>query len=98
VELPETRSPNAFQQMEGIQLGISPKGEYVIEGESVGANSALLERKLIEQLKLKQDKKIPLYILGDKMAPHQSVVTAMDVARKLGMTRIKIVTELTENS
>lgn len=97
VELPQTQSPNAHHQMNGIKLGIGPKGNYIVDGETIN-NAALLESKLRESVKLSKSKKTPLYILGDKMAPHQSVVTAMDTARKVGITRIKIVTEHTENS
>ena len=96
VELPLTQSPNAQQQMHGIELSIGPQGAYMIHGELIGTSVALLEGKLIEMFKQSQDETTPLYILGDKMAPYQSVVSAMDLARKIGITRIKIVTEYTE--
>ncbi len=89
IELPQTKTTHTAISSSGFELGIGPKGDYVVEGVSIGTSLNALE----EVLRAKAQPSEPLLLVGDKIAPHQSVVSAMDVASKLGITRIKIITE-----
>ena len=40
------------------------------------------------------EKSAPVIITADSAAPHQSVVTALDIAGRLGFTKVRITTEL----
>ena len=40
------------------------------------------------------DNSLPMIITADSAAPHQSVVTALDIAGRLGFTKVRITTEL----
>lgn len=95
IELPESGSQQAKATTQGLSLGISQQGTYQVQDQELGANVQALE--LVLQRWVTQNPGQPLLILGDKLAPHQSVVTAMDAAQRAGISRIKIVTEYQEN-
>ncbi len=93
VELPQTRTQHGSEVIQGVQLNISHLGEYMIGDELIAKDLSHLKSSLVSNFESLEGKNKLLYILGDRMAPHQSVVSAMDVAQKIGITRIKIVTE-----
>ena len=96
VDLPQTKSFKANQQMKGMELGITGRGDYIIDSVNLGSSPQNLERAInayMAKKGLNKESVGHLMILGDKMAPHQSIVNAMDVAQKLGLLKIKIVTE-----
>lgn len=93
VELPHTKSEQSSTGIEGIQLGITASGGYKVGDLDLGPDRAALQRYLTAAFAKLGDEEQQLYILGDKLAPHQSVVTAMDVAQSLGVVRIRIMTE-----
>ena len=92
IDLPEAVAEPATQNLDIIELIINSEGNYAINGrELVDTKAATLERALSEFSA--QAGKVPFQITGDAQTPHQSVVTAMDVAGRLGFKHISIASQ-----
>ncbi|WP_459206232.1 ExbD/TolR family protein [Pseudomonas sp. MLB6B] len=93
VELPESVSatPPTAESGRQVEITISAEGVYSV-------NNNLLPRSdldtLIEAVQRASDgdNKLPLLISADGKTPHQSVVTAMDAAGKLGFSQLRMTT------
>ena len=70
-----------------------PTGNMTLNGQSVPNDARGLSLALRQQLSGNTD--IPVTLSADAMTPHQYVVTAMDVAAQLNITRLTIATENT---
>jgi biopolymer transport protein ExbD len=78
-----------------IVLSVNSQGQYAvnktrIEGTSVGALAAVLGPLA--------SKEVTLVISADAQASHQSVVTAMEAARRTGLSQITFATQSSEPS
>lgn len=93
VELPEasTGAPAEADEGKRVDITISADGVYSV-------NNHLLPKSdlatLVEALQQESggDTKLPLWISADGKTPHQSVVTAMDAAGKLGFSQLRMTT------
>jgi len=73
-----------------IEITIDPKGQfYVNQQELITHDSATLMRTL--QKISDGSKDLPVIVSGDRNAPLQSMMTVMDVAAQLGMSRLSFV-------
>jgi len=71
---------------------IGAQGQYAVNGEALVSNDALTLRQAI--MKLAGDARdVPFVITADAQAAHQSVVTVMDVAGRLGFSQLSITTQ-----
>ena len=92
LDLPEADGHVEETVSEGIEILIGKNGDYTINGRQ------LINRQLITLMKALEDvslgnKEMPLTITADANASHQSVVTAMDAAGKIGFVHLKITTK-----
>tara|TARA_R110002074_G_scaffold142820_1_gene289471 strand:+ start:459 stop:881 length:423 start_codon:yes stop_codon:yes gene_type:complete len=92
LDLPEADGYVEETVSEGIEILIGKNGDYTINGRQ------LINRQLITLMKALEDvslgnKEMPLTITADANASHQSVVTAMDAAGKIGFVHLKITTK-----
>ena len=93
VELPESVSatPPSAESGRQVEITISAEGVYSV-------NNNLLPRSDLDTLidavqrASEGDNTLPLLISADGKTPHQSVVTAMDAAGKLGFSQLRITT------
>ncbi len=92
VELPEAEGAPATND-EALILNVDVSGNMTLNGESVPNDARGLLLALRQQLSGNTD--IPVTLSADAMTPHQYVVTAMDVAAQLNITRLTIATENT---
>ena len=92
VDLPEAEGSSASAD-NGLLLTVDAVGNMTLSGESVPNDARGLSAALRQQLSGNTD--IPLTLSADAMTPHQYVVTAMDVAAQLNITRLTIATENT---
>ena len=90
VDLPEAEGTPATTDST-LLLVVDAAGNMMLNGEFVPNDARGLSAALRKQLSGNTD--IPVTLSADAMTPHQYVVTAMDVAAQLNITRLTIATE-----
>ena len=96
VQLPEATSRALEQPNAPIEIVINPQGQYFVAGQELLNNKmSTLRAALVELTEGRID--VPLVIRADARSPHQSVVTAMDVASQLGFEQLSIATAQTSS-
>lgn len=92
INLPEAESaaviPEAVDQ---IDIMISATGTYMVNGRELINSRPETIRNALQKVS-NGDNSLPLTISADASARHQDVVTAMDVAGRLGFVQISIAT------
>ena len=92
VDLPQAEGTPASADT-SVLLVVDVAGNMTLDGEPVPNNVRGLSAAMGERLSGNTD--IPVVLSADAMTPHQYVVTAMDVAAQLNITRLTIATENT---
>ncbi len=95
IDLPEAGSAADPVADQTLEVSITREGSYAINGVSLLNNSAAALKAGIEESS-EGDSSVPMVITADSATPHQAVVTALDVAGKLGFSQLRITTELAE--
>ncbi|TWI53408.1 biopolymer transport protein ExbD [Pseudomonas duriflava] len=93
LELPEADSaqpaePNATKSLE---ISITADGKFALNDKAL-VQSDLTSLMTALQRESAGDNTLPLIISADGRAPHQTVITAMDAAGKLGFSRLRFTT------
>ena len=92
ISLPAADSSTvAPETAEQIDIMISETGAYMINGRELINNRPETIRNALQKVS-NGDNNLPLTISADANAKHQDVVTAMDVAGRLGFVQISIAT------
>ena len=91
LRLPEAESAVAVIQEEGLDVTITADGNYLINGREVINRRPDTLRRAMERV-AGGDRSLQVVIRADARASHQSVVTARDVAGRLGCVKINIAT------
>lgn len=92
ISLPEADSSSIVEEVpEQIDIMISESGVYMVNGRELINNRPATIRNALQKIS-NGDHTLPLTISADANAKHQHVVTAMDVAGRLGFVRISIAT------
>ena len=93
VDLPEavSGSPAEDQQLKHLDVAISAEGAFSVNDRILPKNDLAT---LMEALQKESDGDTsrPLSISADGKAQHQSVITAMDAAGKLGFSHLRMTT------
>ncbi|WP_447592753.1 ExbD/TolR family protein [Aquipseudomonas campi] len=93
IDLPEAQSgtPPENTQLKTLELSIAANGQYALNGQ-VLVKSDL--PSLVSALSQESDgdNSLPLTISADANTTHQSVITAMDAAGKLGFSHLRMTT------
>ena len=90
--LPEAESTSIVEEKPNqIDIMITEQGTYLVNGRELINNRPETIRNALQKLS-GGNKNLPLTISADANARHQHVVTAMDVAGKLGFVKINIAT------
>jgi len=93
VDLPEavSGSPAEDQQVKQLDVAISAEGVFSVNNRILPKNDlpTLMEAM---QKESNGDTSMPLSISADGKAQHQSVITAMDAAGKLGFSHLRMTT------
>lgn len=92
VNLPEANAEAAQSNPSQIEILVSRDGSYSINGRAL-VNSRI--ETLVQGLELESggDRSLPILLIADAEATHQSVVTAMDGIGQSGFTRMSIATQ-----
>jgi len=94
IQLPES-SAEASSRVDAppLEVTVTARGDYLVNGRGlVDSSPATLRAALRQSMPDGGEPAAGLTISADARASHQSVVTAMDVAGKLGFTNISIAT------
>ena len=92
IRLPETDRATAVEEPpEKIDVMITETGVFLVNGRELVNNRPETIRNALRKVS-GGDSSLPLTISADANAKHQFVVTAMDVAGRLGFTQINIAT------
>ena len=92
IRLPEAESTAVVEEVpEQIDIMITATGIYLVNGRELINNRAETIRNALQKVSAGRND-LPLTISADANAKHQDEVTAMDVAARLGFTRIGIAT------
>ena len=91
IDLPQASQAPEEQQVDKLELVIDAAGNYFLDGnELVNTKPETVRAALQKGAGGRTD--LPLIIRADAHTPHQAVVTAMDAAQKVGLTRMSIAT------
>lgn len=92
VNLPEADAQAAESNPQQIEILVGRDGSYSINGRAL-VNSRL--ETLMQGLEIESggDLNLPILLIADAEATHQSVVTAMDGIGQSGFTRLNIATQ-----
>jgi biopolymer transport protein ExbD len=92
VMLPQTSQESVTEKPPlTVEITVTAEGAYYVEDRALINSDPDTLRRAIEDVAGK-NRKIPVTIRADAQATHQSVVTAMDVAGRLGFVHINIAT------
>ncbi len=92
IRLPETETTAIVEKVpEQIDIMITEAGTYLVNGRELVNGQPATIRNALRQVS-GGDSSLPLTISADANTNHQNVVTAMDVAGRLGFTKINIAT------
>jgi len=92
IRLPEAESASIVEEPpQQIDVMITETGTYLVNGRELINNRPETIRNALQKVSA-GNSKLPLTISADANAKHQHVVTAMDVAGRIGFTQINIAT------
>lgn len=92
ISLPQAEAVAVTQEPpESIDIMITETGTYLVNGRELINNRAETIRNALQKVSDGRND-LPMTISADANAKHQHVVTAMDVAGRLGFTQISIAT------
>ncbi|MCW8829870.1 MAG: biopolymer transporter ExbD [Gammaproteobacteria bacterium] len=91
IELPEASGPALQGEKRVVEISIDEKGRYFVNRQEViNTQPETLKRAIAAAA---GDEQKPRVILSaDRNTPHQSVISAMDVARQLGFVNLTFAT------
>ena len=97
VNLPEANAEAAESDPGQIEILVAREGSFSINGRRL-ANARI--ETLVQGLELESggDHSLPILLIADAEATHQSVVTAMDGIGQAGFTRLNIATQRLQQS
>ena len=104
IRLPDASPDSEVEQRPSrLVVAITKSGDYSIRGpnESTGHHLLSRERSVLAQAMAKVAQgtdDLVVVIRADRKTPHEAVVQAMDVARKLGLVRITFSTQKPRNA
>jgi len=92
IRLPEAESAAVVEEIpEQLDIMITEAGTYLVNGRELINSRPETIRNALQKMS-GGDNSLPLTISADANARHQDVVTAMDIAGRLGFVQISIAT------
>lgn len=92
IRLPEAESASIVEESpDRIDIMITETGTFLVNGQELINNRPETIRNALQKVSAGNND-LPMTISADANARHQHVVTAMDVAGRLGFTKINIAT------
>ena len=95
VQLPESTVTPADDVPVSIEVVINAQGQFFLNGRELVNNQLATVRAAMQSI-AEGKTELPVIVRADARTPHQAVVTAMDAASQLGLTRLSIATSHVE--
>ncbi len=92
INLPTTSNAVAVAQKDTLELIVDNQGKYFLDGREILNNKPETLFRAMSQILDERGSNPPLVISADANANYQSVVTAMDIAGRLGLTNFSMAT------
>ncbi|MFW5825737.1 MAG: ExbD/TolR family protein [Marinobacter sp.] len=92
IQLPEAEGEPAATEVEQIDLAVNAQGHYIVNGRTLVNNRRETLEQAIRDV-AGDSTGLPFVITADARTAHEFVIRAMDVAGKLGFTKIKFTTD-----
>lgn len=87
IELPEATGEEAEHKRDEVDITINIAGTFFVnQREVINTEIETLKRAITKAVGERRD--LPVIINADARTPHQAVMTAMDAASQLGLTRM----------
>lgn len=96
IALPTAENTVQTPQQDKLELMIDGQGRYYVNGREVLNNKPETLFQAMTMVLNDMDKVPPLVISADASVDYQSVVTAMDIAGRLGLTNFSMATTQSE--
>ncbi len=93
IELPKASATAAPEADKAIEVGVDSKGVFFVNGKQLVNTQAETLRKALYAAMSGQKSKT-LVIIADGKATVQSQMTILDVAQRLGLSRIRFATQI----
>ena len=93
IDLPEASAQPGREEGDWVEISITRAGDYAVNDVALADRGAATLRNAIDQVS-GGDNSRRLAVTADSATPHQSVVTALDVAGQLGFRQISISTRI----
>jgi len=91
IELPEANAEKQEKLPDSIDITIDQEGRYYVNQSEMEDSSLETLRQALERVVAGRSG-LPVVISADAQSPHQSVITAMDAASRVGLSRITFAT------
>jgi biopolymer transport protein ExbD len=92
VKLPKANLHDPIKDNNTLEIGVDADGAYYINGVSIKSSDAKKLKSVLAS-KLEQNKSLAIILAGDKKAPHQAVVSALEAASQLGVAQVRIIAQ-----
>jgi biopolymer transport protein ExbD len=95
VDLPEASNrAEENKQPQHIAISIDAKGHFYLNDQELVTHDLATLKRALEKAAA-DNKVIPIVVTSDKQAPFQAVMTVMDAADQLGLTRLSFLAKAT---
>lgn len=95
VDLPKAVGAESAEEVKALEVEVSADGEYAVNQRRLVNRERKTLSKALKDV-ADGDYMVPLVITADASAPHQAVMTAMDVAGQLGFSRLRLTAQQAE--
>lgn len=92
ITLPQASNEPADKPPQALEITIDKDGRYYVDKQLLINTQLDTVRRALRKVMADKPADQLLIISADGQAPHQSVVTAMDAARQVGLTHLSIAT------
>ena len=92
VQLPKAEAQSFTKDGNTLEIGVDAAGAYYLNGQPLESQDAKKLKRILAA-KLEKNKLLAIIVAGDKKAPHQAVVSVLEVASQLGVTKVQIIAQ-----
>ena len=92
LELPSAQGETSLQESVVLEVVVDASGHYRVNERALALHTVeALMKAMADAAQYNSD--IPVIITADAKSPHQSVITAMDAAGRLGFAKLSLTTQ-----